>query len=145
MLHVHFGQADSDEEVDVPIEPNFLVGVFGEPGDYRGYLTPTQPGDYTFHFEGTINGQAIDEEFTSGEETFSVVANPADIQFPVKEPSNAELDAKIEAQHEDIHAELDELGNAGGSDGTAKGLAIGGIVLGLGAGGLALARRRTTI
>ena len=45
------------------LEPDFEVGEFGTPGDYRAFFIPTRPGDYTFHFTGSIKGQKIDESF----------------------------------------------------------------------------------
>jgi hypothetical protein len=39
-------------------------------------------GDYTFHIFGTINGDAIDETFTSSPEGFGAVEDAATIQFP---------------------------------------------------------------
>src|SRR5437867_5869321 len=47
------------------MEPNFEIGEFGTPGDYEAFFFPTRPGDYTFHFTGTIKGQSIDERFIS--------------------------------------------------------------------------------
>jgi hypothetical protein len=91
-VEVSFG----DETMALPLEPNFAVGAFGEPGDYRAWFIPTRPGQYAFHFSGTIDGEEVDETFTSGPRTFSDVQNPADIQFPVQDPSNGELAERIE-------------------------------------------------
>jgi len=56
------------------------------------------PGDYTFHFTGTINAQKVDESFTSGPTTFSTVEDPSAAQFPVKAPTNAQLSQRIDAE-----------------------------------------------
>jgi hypothetical protein len=93
-VEVSFG----DETMALELEPNFAVGAFGEPGDYRAWFIPTAPGRYTFHFVGTIDGEEIDEAFTSGPSTFSEVENPADIQFPERAPSAIELAERIDQE-----------------------------------------------
>lgn len=93
-VEVSFG----DEAMELPIEPFFAVGEFGEPGDYRAWFIPTRPGQYAFHFSGTIDGEEVDETFTSGPNTFSDVSNPADIQFPVQDPTTGELAERIDRE-----------------------------------------------
>ena len=39
-------------------------------GDYEATITPTIPGDYTFHLTGKIHAQAVDETATSSDSTF---------------------------------------------------------------------------
>ena len=74
-----------------------LVGAFdpdsgeGAHGEYDASVIPTRPGDYTFHFVGTINGQPIDDQFTSSDTTFDPVKDPAGVQFPAKDPTSAQL------------------------------------------------------
>jgi hypothetical protein len=79
----------------LPVEPAFRVGSFGEPGDYQSDLIPSRPGEYSFHFTGTIKGQQFDETYTSGEETFGTPENPSTIEFPAKDPTNGELAESI--------------------------------------------------
>ena len=63
--------------------PTFDVDTgFGTPGDYRAWFFPTAPGDYTFHFTGTIGAQKVDESFKSGPTTFSTVEDPSDRAVP---------------------------------------------------------------
>ena len=93
-VEVSFG----DETMELPLEPYFAVGEFGEPGDYRAWFIPTRPGQYAFHFSGTIDGEEVDETFTSGPNTFSDVSNPADIQFPVQDPTTGELAERIDRE-----------------------------------------------
>lgn len=93
-VEVSFG----DETMELPIEPYFAVGEFGEPGDYRAWFIPTRPGQYAFHFSGTIDGEEVDETFTSGPNTFSDVSNPADIQFPAQDPTTGELAERIDRE-----------------------------------------------
>lgn len=66
-----------DQKATLPVEAKW-----GDPGHYVAYFIPTQPGDYSFHITGEIDGQAIDEMFTSGPETFSTVDPRADLEFP---------------------------------------------------------------
>jgi hypothetical protein len=93
-VEVSFG----DETMTMEMEPNFAVGVFGEPGDYRAWFIPTRAGEYTFHFTGTIEGEEIDETFISGPDTFGPMEDPAEIQFPVQDPSNGELAERVEQE-----------------------------------------------
>ena len=37
------------EPLQLAMEPNFEVGEFGTPGDYRAFFIPTAPGSYSFH------------------------------------------------------------------------------------------------
>lgn len=68
-----------DQTKDIALTP-----VFNTPGAYEAVFIPTAPGDYTFHFTGTIEGVAIDETFTSSPEGFDSVADRADYEFPVE-------------------------------------------------------------
>jgi hypothetical protein len=81
------------------LEPTYDADTgLGTPGDFRAWFFPTAPGDYTFHFAGSIGSQKIDESFTSSPTTFATVEDPAAVQFPVKAPSNAQLAARVSAQ-----------------------------------------------
>jgi hypothetical protein len=66
-----------DQKVELAMEPKW-----GDPGHYVAYLIPTQPGDYSFHVTGEIEGTAVDETFTAGPETFSTVAPREELEFP---------------------------------------------------------------
>jgi hypothetical protein len=147
-VEVSFG----DETMALPLEPNFAVGAFGEPGDYRAWFIPTRPGQYAFHFSGTIDGEQVDETFTSGPRTFSDVENPADIQFPVQDPSNGELAERIEQEVPRLTSAIDDVraAAAASADDAAGARTLGligfvagalGLVVGIAA--LVVARRRT--
>lgn len=69
---------------------------FGRQGEYQAPLIPTRPGNYTFHFVGEIKGQKVDASFTSSDDTFDPVRESADAEFPVKDPSRAELSGFVE-------------------------------------------------
>ncbi|MBV8160855.1 MAG: hypothetical protein JO265_08030 [Acidimicrobiia bacterium] len=105
---------------------------------------PTVPGNYTFHFTGTVNGQNIDEKFTSSDSTFDTVQDPTGIQFPAKAPSNGQLAQSISRL--DTRASS-QAKDAKDSASTAKTLGLVGIVVAVLLGGAALfvgigARRR---
>jgi hypothetical protein len=69
--------------------PLVISAAFGAPGSYESVFFPTQPGDYSFHVFGTIDGVAIDETFTSGPDTFGPMEDPAPLQFPKETAANA--------------------------------------------------------
>ena len=100
-VEVTFGD-ETSEPMDM--EPWFFFEggelVFGEPGEYRADFVPSQPGKYTFHFTGTIDGEEVDEEMTSGPDTFSVVEDvTAAVSFPaVDAPSNEELATRVDEE-----------------------------------------------
>ena len=93
-VEVAFG----DQKMDLTLEPNFEVGEFGTPGDYRAWFFPTRPGDYTFHFTGSIKGQDVDETFTSSPTTFSPVTDPTQVEFPAKDPTTAQLAQRLDRE-----------------------------------------------
>ena len=69
---------------------------FGRPGDFRAALVPTRPGNYTFHFIGSLSGQHIDQSFTSSDKTFDPVQEAAAIEFPAKDPSPGQMAEKLD-------------------------------------------------
>ena len=111
---------------DLQISPQF-----GEPGAYRSVFFPTAAGPYTFHIFGEIDGEAIDESFTSGPETFGEVQEVAGGQFPVVLPAAGDTARDAEA-------------GAAAAGMATLALVVGGagLVAGLIALGLTLARRR---
>ncbi|QBD78551.1 hypothetical protein EPA93_22165 [Ktedonosporobacter rubrisoli] len=54
--------------LNLPLAPRWA-----NPGKYASYFIPTKTGAYTFHISGTLNGDKIDEKFTSGPNTFGEV------------------------------------------------------------------------
>lgn len=107
--------------------------TFGRQGDYRAQVVPTRPGTYSFHVTGTVDNQKIDETFTSSDKTFDNVQDATAIEFPVKDPSAADLSGRLER----IGPRVDEARSAAARAGTVGtiGLVAGlvGIVVGLGA------------
>jgi hypothetical protein len=113
------------ETRDLEISPRF-----GEPGAYESVFFPTAAGPYTFRLFGDVEGEPLDESFTSGPETFGEVEELAGGQFPVQFPATGDVVADAEA------------GAAAATQATiALVLAVIGLLAGLIALGLTLARR----
>jgi len=81
---------------------------FGTPGEYAADIIPTAPGEYTFHFTGTIHGKAIDVSMTSSDTTFDGVVAPGDLEFPVKQPTLTEVGTRLDR----IDGRIDALQSA---------------------------------
>jgi hypothetical protein len=105
-VEVAFG----DETMQLTLEPNFAVGEFGEPGDYRAWFIPTRPGQYSFHFSGTVDGEEVDETFTSGPGSFSDVNDPSELMFPVQDPTTGEIAERIEREVPRITTAVEDAG-----------------------------------
>jgi hypothetical protein len=136
----------SAEPLKLSMEPNFEVGEFGTPGDHRAFFIPTAPGSYSFHFTGTIKGQKVDQTFKSGPQTFSDIDDPAQVQYPVKQPTGGQLATRADRETARINAALtQERDQAKDDAASARTLAIIGLIvgaLGLVAAIVALARGR---
>jgi hypothetical protein len=106
--------------------------VFGQPGAYRSVFFPTAAGPYSFHVTGEIEGTPIDETFSSGPDTFGEVEDVAGGQFPVQYPATGDVVRDAEA-------------GADAATTATIGLVLGGagLLVGLVALGLTIARRRT--
>jgi len=124
-----------DQQVKVDLVPNFEE----RPGEYRALLIPTSPGDYTFRIAGTVEGQEVDEKVTSSPDTFSPVEAAAAVQFPVKEPSTAEIAGRLDAELARLAEGQTEVagGPSQGEVDSARTLALVGIAVG--AAGIVLA------
>ena len=120
------------------MQPNFEVGEFGIPGDYRAFFFPTRAGSYTFHFTGSIKGRAIDQSFSSGPSTFSDVVDPSSVQFPAKDPTAGELSARIDREVTRLDAALNQ-GTKSAKDAASQARTLAFVGIGLGVLGLAVA------
>ncbi len=78
-------------------QPLELEPAFNEPGVYHAVFYPTEDGDYTFQFSGTINDTPVEETFTSSPDGFHGVAAPDELQFPAKVPSTATISTELVA------------------------------------------------
>jgi hypothetical protein len=87
-----------DQKAEFPLLPNFEADTGGAPGQYRASFIPTRPGKYTFHLFGSVMGEKIDRSFTSSPTTFDEVVEPSSVQFPVKDPSVAQVAGRIERE-----------------------------------------------
>jgi hypothetical protein len=132
-VDVSLGSNDA-QKTSMTLEPDFEVGEFGTPGDYRAFFIPTAPGAYTFHFTGTIKGQAVDQKFTSGPQTFSEVQDPAEVSFPTKDPTTGQLAARVDRETQRLNQALaasqEQARRADDAAGTARLIAIIGVVVG---------------
>ncbi len=80
----------------------------GTPGEYAADIIPTAPGDYSFHFTGTIHGKSIDITMASSDTTFDSAVAAADIEFPVKQPTLTEVGTRLDR----IDGRIDALQSA---------------------------------
>lgn len=101
------------------------------PGWYESVFIPTAAGTYTFHITGTIEGQTIDQSFTSSPTGFDAVNEAATGQFPNILPTTTE-----------ISAQATKGADAAGQMPLAIVLGAAGAILGLVALGVSLAGRR---
>ncbi|HUR22687.1 MAG TPA: hypothetical protein VMZ73_02325 [Acidimicrobiales bacterium] len=133
-----------DDRATLPLVPNFRVGAFGTPGDYRAWLTPTRPGGYSFHLTGAIRGQKVDETFTSSKTTFNDVEDVTNIAFPAKDPSTGQLAARIDREVPRLEKAVEKADSRADTAQTLALLGLGVGVVGLlaAAGALVVARRR---
>jgi hypothetical protein len=149
IVDVKFGDASTE----LPLVPNFEVGEFGEPGDYRAWFIPSEAGKYTFQFTGTVDAEKVNESFTSGPDSFSEVEDTRDASFPpVEAPSNEELATKLDQVDQRTQASVAEAqaaaeAAANEAADSARTLAVIAVVVGaagivVGIAALALSRRR---
>ena len=133
-VEVAFG----DQTASYPIEPFFEEGEFGTPGDYRAWFIPTRAGQYSFHFTGKVNGQSVDEMFTSSEKTFSDVEDPASVEFPVQDPTVGQLAERIDREVPRLESSISDVraDAAGASDDASSATTFAVVALVLGALGL---------
>lgn len=134
-VEVIFGDRDGEEKMG----PMDLGAAFGSAGEYHAFLVPTRPGTYTFHITGSLGeGEPIDRFFTSGEQTFADIEDPAAVQFPANDPTAGQLSEKIDRVDGRLASVQEAADSAARSASdaadTARLLAIVGIAL----GGLAL-------
>lgn len=135
-VEVTFGDQTSEP---MDMEPWFFYEdgqlEFGEPGEYRANFVPSQAGDYTFHFTGTVDGEKVDKEMTSSPKTFSSVESLNNAAFPpVDAPTNEELASRIDQEStrsaDAIDAATAAAASAEDAASSAKTVGLIGVVLG---------------
>lgn len=144
---VSTGDAQAKE---MAMRPNFAVGGYGEPGDYRADFIPTTAGSYTFQFTGTIKGTKVDQRFTPSPTGFDEVTDPAEVQYPVADPSGTQVAGRLDRETVRLNTALAaKRDTARDQPASARTLAV--IALVVGAAGLlaavavgAMALRRRT-
>lgn len=134
------GQSSDPLDLEASFDPDTGLGNHGE---FDAAIVPTRPGDYTFHLMGSINGQNIDDSFTSGDQTFDTVKDPTDIEFPAKDPTPGALATNVDRLNPRVTKAQSVANKAKSSARTATVLAIVALLLGvvLGGGGLLAGRR----
>lgn len=116
--------------------PVTLTARYGFDGKYNGVFFPTQAGEYTFHFTGTINGDTVDERFVSSKDGFNSVEAMTPLQFPATGASTGPSTSDMAQQVKDAN---DKAGSA--TTFGIIGIVVG--VLGLIVAGVSLAMWRT--
>lgn len=132
----------------LPLDPSFDPDTgLGTPGEYDAAVTPTVPGDYTFHLTGSIHGTPVDETAASGDTTFDTVKDPSAVEFPTQPLTSAALSQNIVRVDARVSTAQAAAAAARDSANRATALAIVGLALAVIFGGaalaLALGRRRT--
>jgi hypothetical protein len=125
-VRVTFG---SQQTAPLPLSRAFGKS-FGTPGDYRAAIIPTRPGNYTFHFVGTVGQQKIDQSFSTSDTTFDPVSDASEIQFPVKDPSAGEMAGRLDRLGPRVDAAQSSARDAGAAASQSRTLAVAGIVVG---------------
>jgi len=100
------------------------------PGEYLAPLIPNRPGNYTFHFVGTVAGTAIDQSFTSSETTFDPVGDSTQVQFPAKDPSISNLSGLVDRLSPRVDASAAAASSAAAAAEQARMFGTAGLVLG---------------
>lgn len=126
-LQVEISFVGGDRQITKPVR---AVSASNSPGQYTADLLPTQAGQYRFRIFGTIDGQQVNETFTSGEK-FSNVARASELTFPDELPQVR----SVEGAAADAQASADAAASAAA---TARMIAFGALALAVVATGVAL-------
>jgi hypothetical protein len=119
------------QQETLPLEPNFEVGGDGEPGDYRAWFIPSQPGPYTFQLSGSVHGMKIHLAITSGATTFEEVQSPSEAMFPaVDAPSTQQLSERIQQDSARLTEATATVATAKNAADDAKTIAVIGVIVG---------------
>jgi len=143
VVRVVYGSQPPSAPLD--LEPSWDPDTgLGTHGEWDAALTPTEPGTYSFLFTGSVEGQPINQKFTSSDSTFDDVQSPSSIEYPTKTQSNAELGAGIVALQPRVAAVKSDASSAKSSASTAITLSVIALVVAVAGAGTAIvvARRR---
>ncbi len=78
------------QSLELPLRPRE-----GVDGGYTADVIPTEPGEYTWHIWGNIEGTDIDAELASGPNSFSDVEMPTAYAFPYPLATARELQQQV--------------------------------------------------
>jgi hypothetical protein len=118
----------------------------GTKGVYNAYFVPTVPGDYTFHFSGSIHTTKVNITVKSSPTTFDSAHDPTAIEFPQQAPSNLQLAQRLNAESARLSAGIQAADSKAAPASVALAVGIAGLVVGVAGlcvGGVALARSRS--
>ncbi len=115
-----------------------LTEVFSDPGHYTAKFIPTAPGDYRMRFVGSIEGNAIDESFDSGPDTFDTVVPSDAIQFPIVLESNREVQNAAQGALDSVQDLETNLNTTSSTASVGMTIGIIGIIFGVIATGLSV-------
>ena len=146
-LKVAVSTADAEPK-DLALQPYF-GDDFGTPGDYRAFFVPTAPGPYTFKVTGTLGGKKVNQRYTSVKDGFDEVTDPAEVQYPVQQPSGSQLTTRLDREtarlNDALAAQREQAADQAGDTRRLAtiGLVVGtlGLLAAVGMGVVALRRR----
>ncbi len=141
-LQVEIYHLSTDASREIP-----MTELPDDPGHYIAEFVPTAPGDYSVRFFGSIEGNAIDETFYSGPDTFDTVIPSDAIQFPIVLESNREIQNATQGALDAVQELETDLETTSSNASTGMIVGIVGILFGLIAIGtsifaITIARRR---
>lgn len=145
-VEVIFGrQTSSPLDLAASFDPDTRLGTHGE---FDAAIVPTAAGNYTFHFFGSINGQKVDEHFTSSPTTFNAVEDPTSVQFPARVPTVPDLATLTNRLSSRVERATTQAASANNKANSAHTFGVIGVILGaagsaLGGTALAVARQRS--
>jgi hypothetical protein len=128
-------QTSAPLDLAASFDPDTGLGMHGE---FDAPLIPETPGTYRFHFTGSLNGQAIDQTFTSSDSTFNNVEQPTAVEFPTQPPSANDLSTSITRLQPRVASAESTAASAHNDASTATTLAIVALIIGVVVGGAGL-------
>jgi len=116
----HTGAPVADPRDTLNVEVSFadrrlrlpLMPVERQPGKYRAWIVPSRAGSYAFHISGRLKGEAIDITSACSEKTFQCVKEPAEVQFPEKDPTPAQLAESVIHSQARVQQAIDDATEA---------------------------------
>jgi hypothetical protein len=89
-----------------------LLPVERQPGMYRAWIVHSRAGSYAFHISGRLKGEAIDITSACSQKTFPCVTEPAEVQFPEKDPTSAQLAETVSHSQARVQQAIDDASEA---------------------------------